>query len=483
MRRLVDLALQLVLLAGVLAPHAISAGPSYSCNSTDLPERLVDEIRGYAPVVRAIIERVMRGPERNQTYEELAKFVDRFGARIAGSQNLENAIDYMLALLARQGLDSVYTEDAEVPHWVRGNESAWLLKPRLQRLNILGLGGSVGTPPEGIVAPVLVVKSFDQLRANAAQARGKIVVFNEDYSSYTTTVAYREDGASAARQAGAVAALVRSVTPFSIGSPHTGWMTYRPNSGRIPSACITVEDAQFLERLQQRGKHALGDDFIYVIQLVMDARNLPHTMSRNTIAELRGSTSPDEVVLVSGHLDSWDVGQGAMDDGGGAFISWRALSLLRSLGLRPRRTLRCVLWTGEEEGIWGGRAYYKRHRAEAPNMNVVMESDMGTFKPLGLMLASSNPRARCMAKHVVDLMAAINATSLALGDDGPDTKQWVDSGVPGATLLNANEKYFYFHHTQGDTMTVEDPVNLDLCTAFWAATAFVFADLGERLPR
>uniref|UniRef100_A0A6B0VBK3 Carboxypeptidase Q n=1 Tax=Ixodes ricinus TaxID=34613 RepID=A0A6B0VBK3_IXORI len=474
----------LALLVGVLltcqaAGTSVPDHPPYSwCNnSTQLSDRLVAEIRGYGPVVAAIIERVMQGPEQNQTYEELANFVDRFGARMAGSRNLENAIDYVVALLERRGLDAVYTEEAEVPHWVRGNESAWLLKPRLQRLNILGLGGSVGTPPEGIMAPVLVVKSFDELRAKAHQARGKIVVFNEDYTSYPSTVAYREDGASAARQAGAVAALVRSVTPFSIGSPHTGWMTYgENNAARIPSACITVEDAEFLERLQQRGVEMK-------IQLVMDAKNLPHTTSRNTVAELRGSTVPDEVVLVSGHLDSWDVGQGAMDDGGGAFIAWRALAVLRSLGLRPRRTLRCVLWTGEEEGIWGGRAYYKRHQREAPNMNVVMESDMGTFRPLGLMLASANPTARCMAEHVLGLMGALNATRLRLGDDGPDTKQWVERGVPGATLDTANEKYFYFHHTDGDTMTVEDPVNLDLCTAFWAAVAFVFADLSERLPR
>ncbi|CAN7948834.1 unnamed protein product, partial [Ixodes pacificus] len=190
-----------------------------------------------------------------------------------------------------------------------------------------------------------------------------------------------------------------------------------------------------------------------------------------------------QVVLVSGHLDSWDVGQGAMDDGGGAFISWRALSVLRSLDLRPRRTLRSVLWTAEEQGNFGARAYYDRHQSEAPNMNIVMESDQGTFKPLGLALASSNPTARCMVKHVVDLMGAINATRLTLGEYGSDVEQWVHQGVPGGYLATADDTYFYFHHSEGDTMTVEDPVNLDLCTAFWAAVSFVFADLSERLPR
>ncbi|CAN7994342.1 unnamed protein product, partial [Ixodes hexagonus] len=451
----------------------------FGCHKKNiLSDRLAAEIRGYAPVVKTIIESVMYGPEQNQTYKELAKFVDRFGSRMAGSQNFENSIDYMANLLEGQGLDAVYTEEAEVPHWVRGREAAWLLKPRIKRLDILGLGGSVGTPSEGIVASVLVVRSFNELSANADQAKGKIVVFNEDYSGYSTTVAYRVHGASAAYRAGAVAALVRSVTPFSIGSPHTGWMSYGNITGRIPAASITIEDSELLQRFQQRGENIPA-----FLLSFLSVDNLPHTTSRNTIGEVRGWMHPEEVVLVSGHLDSWDVGQGAMDDGGGAFISWRALSLLRSLGLRPRRTLRCVLWTAEEEGIWGARAHFERHRSELPNLNVVMESDMGTFKPLGLVLSSSNPAARCITKHVVNLMDAINATVLLFGNDGPDLVPWVEQGVPAVSLHTANEKYFYFHHSEGDTMTVEDPVNLDLCTAFWAAVSFVFADLSERLPR
>ncbi|KAG0422807.1 hypothetical protein HPB47_001398 [Ixodes persulcatus] len=251
--------LECLVLLGILSSHAWALSPvsPYSCKSSQLPDKLVAEIRGYAPVVNAIIKRVMHGSERNRTYQELVKFVDKFGSRIAGSQNLENSIDYMVTLLSRQGLDAVYTEDAKVPHWERGEESAWLLKPRLQRLNMLGLGGSIGTPTGGIEASVLVVRSFDQLRANASKARGKIVVFNEDFSNYSTTVKYRVNGAAEAYQAGAVAALVRSVTPFSIASPHTGWMTYRKNTGRIPSACITVEDAELLERFQQSGKDLL----------------------------------------------------------------------------------------------------------------------------------------------------------------------------------------------------------------------------------
>ncbi|KAH6945964.1 hypothetical protein HPB50_010933 [Hyalomma asiaticum] len=457
------LQLLLLLAAGV----AWAADEVYTCNATQLlSSELIAEIRSYAPVVQTIIDYVLRGPERNRTYEELAKFVDRFGARISGSRNLENAIDYMVELLGRQGLDHVYTERVAVPHWVRGNESAWIVRPRMQRLNMLGLGGSVGTPPSGITAPVLV-------------ARGKVVVFDEEFSSYGRTVEYRENGAAVAERVGAVAALVRSVTPFSIGSPHTGWMNYDRGEPRIPCASITVEDAQLLRRLQDRGADVQ-------VHLIMDAQNLPLTTSRNTIAELKGTTMPNEVVLVSGHLDSWDVGQGAMDDGGGAFISWRALALLRTLGLRPRRTLRALLWTGEEEGVWGGRAYYERHGSQPEArrlLNLVMESDLGTFRPLGLKLAATDPRARCMVAEVLRLFGSINATRLTLGPDGPDIQPWVDAGVPGASLDTANKEYFYFHHTDGDAMTVEDPTNLDLCTALWAASAFIFADLSERLPR
>ncbi|XP_037500265.1 carboxypeptidase Q [Rhipicephalus sanguineus] len=472
--------LQLLLLLAAGAAWAADDQQVYTCNATQLlsPE-LVAEIRSYAPVVQSIIDYVLRGPERNRTYEELAKFVDRFGARISGSRNLENAIDYMVELLGRQELDRVYTERVAVPHWVRGNESAWIVRPRMQKLNMLGLGGSVGTSPNGITAPILVVRSFEELQSNASKARGKVVVFDEEFVSYGRTVEYRENGAAAAERAGAVAALVRSVTPFSIGSPHTGWMNYERGEPRIPCASITVEDAQLLRRLQDRGIEVH-------VHLIMDAQNLPLTTSRNTIAELKGTTMPDEVVLVSGHLDSWDVGQGAMDDGGGAFISWRALALLRRLGLRPRRTLRALLWTGEEEGVWGGRAYYERHggRPEARRLlNLVMESDLGTFRPLGLRLAATDPRARCMAAQVLRLFGSINATQLTLGPDGPDIQPWVDAGVPGASLDTANKEYFYFHHTDGDSMTVEDPTNLDLCTALWAASAFVFADLSERLPR
>ncbi|XP_049520785.1 LOW QUALITY PROTEIN: carboxypeptidase Q-like [Dermacentor silvarum] len=418
---------------------------------------------------------VVHGDEQNVTYEELATFVDTFGARPSGSKSLEDSIDYMLDVLRMHGLDSVHAEKAGVINWQRGHEEAWMMEPRMKRMDILGLGNSVPTPAGGITAPVLVVGSFKELEKKSRQ--GKIVVFNQEYVSYEDTVNYRTHGATAAAKAGAVAALVRSVTPLSINSPHTGYMEYDENTTRIPAASITVEDSELFARLQARGIEP-------VVKLVMRAKLLPPAVSRNTIAEIRGKSKPEEVVLLSGHLDSWDVGQGAMDDGAGAFISWRALAVLRRLGLKPRRTLRCVLWTGEEQGITGALDYFRRHFAREHHlMNLVMESDSGTFRPLGLGFSGSNGRARCIVAEVLRLFASINATQLALRASEADVSPWNEKGVPALSLSTANDKYFYFHHTEADTMSVLDRHELDLCTALWAAASYVFADLTIRLPR
>ena len=189
-----------------------------------------------------------------------------------------------------------------------------------------------------------------------------------------------------------------------------------------------------------------------------------------------------QVVLVSGHLDSWDVGQGAMDDGGGAFISWQALSVVRQLNLKPKRTMRMVLWTGEEEGLLGAQQYYNRHKANAGNFSLVMESDIGTFTPLGISFKGGKKAAAVM-KEIMTLLNPINASKLTVTEVDGDITFWIRDGVPGGSLDNANQKYFYFHHTNGDTMTVEDPDNLDLCAAVWAVVAYSVANLDDMLPR
>ncbi|KAG5856784.1 hypothetical protein ANANG_G00011550 [Anguilla anguilla] len=438
-------------------------------------EATVEEISGYAEVAQKIIDLAVYGDARNRSYEKLAKFTDTVGHRLSGSRNLEHAIEYMYNALTKDGLDNVHLEPVKIPHWVRGKESAVILRPRNHPLAILGLGSSVGTPREGIKAEVLVVKSFDELKQRASEAEGRIVVYNQPFVSYGETVKYRSSGAAEAAKVGAVASLIRSVTPFSINSPHTGWQDYEEGVPQIPTACITVEDAQLMARMAERGQKI-------VIHLTMGAQNLPDADSFNTVAEITGSKYPEQVVLISGHLDSWDVGQGAMDDGGGVAISWEALSLLKDLGLRPKRTVRAVLWSAEEPGGVGALQYYQRHKENISNINLVMESDLGTFRPRGIQF-SGKAQAQKIMGEVMKLLKPINATKLEGSAEGTDIQMWMDGGVPGASLLNDNSKYFWFHHTHGDTITVQDPEEMSLCSAVWAVVSYVIADLEEMLPR
>ncbi|XP_020601903.1 carboxypeptidase Q-like [Orbicella faveolata] len=440
-----------------------------------LSYQLKKEIVNHQDDANKIIDFLTKGPGKQQVYNRLATFVDTYGSRIAGSANLERAIDYMLDELDKDKLDNVHGEEVQVTHWVRGEESARMLLPRNYSIALLGLGGSVGTPPDGITAEVLVVRSFDELHDQASKAKGKIVVFNERWVDYETSVIYRTHGAAEVAKVGGVASLIRSVTPFSIYSPHTGWQDYEQGVEKIPTACITVEDAEMMARMAARGTKI-------VINLKMAAKTLPPAVSRNTVAEIKGSVYPEQVVLVSGHLDSWDVGQGAMDDGGGAFISWQALSVIRQLNLKPKRTMRMVLWTGEEEGLLGAEQYYNRHKENASNFSLVMESDIGTFMPEGISFTGGE-KAVAIMREVMSLLKPINVTNLRVENVGGDITFWVRDGVPGGVLDNANSKYFYFHHSNGDTMTVQDPDAMDLCAAVWAVVAYTVADLDELLPR
>lgn len=452
-----------------------------------LPDDLRAEIAAYQPVVNAIISAIVGGPYAGNVWLSLSTFIERFGPRMTGSAALERAIDGVLAEMSASGLENVHTEAAPVPRWERGFESASLVQPYAQRLNILGLGSSVGTPRGGIVAPVLAVRTFDEFAAlTAQQVDGHMVLFAPEWRSYGNTVAYRSRAASVAARKGAVAVLVRSVTPFSTGTPHTGQQTYEEGVRKIPAASVTVEDAEKMWTMCQRG-------VAVEVRLEMEARNFPEPVqSRNTIAEVQGSSSADQrreegpasVVVLAGHLDSWDVGNGAMDDAGGAFVAWKALEFLKALKLRPQRTLRAILWTGEEQGYVGAKAYREQHRdTEEQEFGFFMESDTGTFEPTGLAL-TGNDDAACVLAEVMALMGALNATALSRPSDGlSDVELWTEDGFPGASLVNRNDRYFWFHHSAGDSMLVQEPENLDKCTALFAAVAYVVADLSVEMPR
>ncbi|HSJ29988.1 MAG TPA: M28 family metallopeptidase [Longimicrobiales bacterium] len=408
-------------------------------------------------------------------FERLTTLVDRFGHRLSGSESLERALDWIIEEMRADGLANVRGEPVLVPHWVRGEESAELVSPRPRVLPMLGLGGSVATPAGGIEAEVLVVGSFEELERRAADARGRIVLFDVPFTTYGETVRYRTGGAVAAARAGAVASLLRSVGPYSMQTPHTGTMSYVDSVPRIPAAAITVEDAMQLHRMQDRGERV-------VVRLVMNARTLPDAQSRNVVAEIRGTEFPDEVVVLGGHIDSWDVGQGAMDDAGGSVAAWEAVRLMHELGMRPRRTVRVVLWTNEENGLRGGTAYRDQHRDELDDHVLAIESDAGVFKPLGFGFSGSDS-AYAMMRQIGSLLERIDAGEMVRGGGGADIGPIMELGVPGAGLNVDGTRYFWYHHSDADTIDKLDAREFNECVAALAVLAFIAADMPERLPR
>lgn len=287
---------------------------------------------------------------------------------------------------------------------------------------------------------------------------------------------YRNDGGAVAARKGAVAALVRSMGPVSIGSPHTGWQDYQSDADPIPFAAITLEDAYTLLSMQNRNETLR-------MHLEMNDKNYAPAISRNTIAELTGN-QPRPVVVVSGHLDSWDLGWAAMDDGGGSYISWKALELLKSLNLRPKRTIRSILWTAEESCYCGAVQYSQLfNETENEEFNYFIESDEGTYTPTGLDF-SGNEEAECIMREVMNLMTPLNATKFERGiSNGPDISVWHLRGFPSSSLLTKNDEYFWYHHTAGDSMLSENSDDLDKNCALFAAAAYVIADLSIDMPK
>jgi len=408
-------------------------------------------------------------------WNRLAEMTEKFGNRLSGTPPLEQAIDWVIARMKEDGLQNVRGERVMVPVWVRGVESAEMVRPRMQNLPMLGLGGSIATPPGGITADVLVVGSFSDLTAKAAQASGKIVLFDVPFTNYGETVQYRARGAVAAAKVGAVGALVRSVTPYSQRTPHTGGMSYDSTVRRIPAAAITVEDAEMIHRLVDRGEPVR-------VKLTMSATTLPDAPSRNVIGELVGSEKPDELVVFGGHIDSWDVGRGAMDDGGGVVVAWEAVRLLKRLGLRPKRTIRVVGWTNEENGGRGGQAYRDAHKAEVDKHVLAIESDGGVFRPQGFSFTGSDAALE-MLKQIALLLDRIDATAIVKGGGGADIGPIMALGVPGLGLNVDGTKYFWYHHTDADTIDKLDPNEMARCVATMAVMAYVAADMAETLPR
>src|SRR5258706_3192422 len=289
-------------------------------------------------------------------WQRLAELTDTYGSRLSGSDNLGRAIAWAAETMKKDGLDNVHTEKVMVPKWTRGRESAEIVDPPRHAINILGLGGTVPTPPGGLEAEVLVVESFNELRMRAADAKGRIVLFNQAFTNYADTVSYRTGSARAASAAGAVGVLGRSVGPVGLRTPKRGGVQYQADLPQIPAAAISGEDANRIARTTARGRKVR-------VHLYLEGHSEGDAESANVVAEIRGRERPEEIVVLGGHLDSWDVGAGASDDGVGCVITWEALRLMKKLGIQPRRTVRLVLWTNEENRTRGVPAYAQQDRS------------------------------------------------------------------------------------------------------------------------
>jgi len=360
-----------------------------------------------------------------------------------------------------------------VPHWVRGQESLEITSPRRHQVVMLGLGNSVGTPPEGVEAELLIVHNFQELDAAGPAVKGKIVLYNVPFTTYGETVRHRTSGASRAAALGAVASLVRSVGPSGLRLPHTGTLVYDEASPKIPSAAITTEDADRLQRMTDRGTKVR-------LRLKMEAQMLPDADSFNVVGEIRGRERPDEIVLVSGHFDSWDVGTGSTDDGGGCVVSWEALRLMKKLNLRPRRTIRVVLWTNEENGGRGGLTYRDRHAAELANHVLMFESDSGVFRPVGFGFTGSDG-GRTKVRDIATLLRGIQADRIGASGGGADIGPSVEAGKIPAMSLDVDGNYFLIHHTPADTIDKIDPMDMSRASGAIAVMAYVIAEMPDRL--
>ncbi|WP_420456749.1 M20/M25/M40 family metallo-hydrolase [Rubrivirga sp.] len=437
-----------------------------------------DPSERYAEATARIVEAALAD---SAAFDRVALLADTFGPRFTGTPALEAAIDQILAEMRADGLENVRGQPVTVPVWVRGAESATLVTPSGDiDLPMLGLGGSVGTP--GIEAEVLVVGSFDELTARVGEARGRIVLFDVPFTSYGETVPYRVGGASAAAEAGAVASLVRSVGPTGLSTPHTGVMRYADGDRQIPHAALTAEASGILRRIQDRGERP-------VVRLAMSAETRADGLSRNVIGELRGRERPDEVVILGGHLDSWDVGQGVHDDLAGCVVTWEAVALLNRLGLRPRRTVRVALWTNEENGLRGAETFRDSLGADVSHVQLALESDSGVFTPVGFGYGGSEAGRQMLAARVEplirDLLMAdseVGPAGITLGGGGADIGPLMRDGVPGLSLRTDNGDYFVYHHTPADTVDKLDPADVQRAVAATAVLIWVAAEMPERLP-
>ncbi|HJN77699.1 MAG TPA: M20/M25/M40 family metallo-hydrolase [Myxococcota bacterium] len=422
----------------------------------------------------AEVERIREAASQSDVaYRRLQTLCDDIGHRISGSDELERAIDWAHGLMREDGL-SVHTEPVQVPKWVRGEESARVVVPYQRDLQVLGLGMTVAGE---LRAEVVAVSSWEELEAlDDSAIEGRIVLYDVPFTTYGETVQYRGKGPVEAAKRGAVAVLIRSVTSQSLQTPHTGGTGYEDDVPKIPAAALTIEDATWIHRLLDQGSTV-------EVELTLSGEHHGMVESRNLIGELPGTELPDEVVVVGCHIDSWDVGQGAQDDGAGCLIAWESVRLLRELDMVPRRSVRVVLFTNEENGLGGGRNYAEVHADELVDHQALLESDTGNGLAGGFRLDTSG-LSEANALRTQGLVAELGELldgHITLGHAGADIGPSARGGVPGLGLAHDASTYWPIHHTHADTFDKIVEEDLQANIGMMAAAVWVLAEMEERL--
>jgi carboxypeptidase Q len=422
-------------------------------------------------------------------YRQLTHLTENIGPRPTGSPQASAAAEYVAAELRKLGLE-VRLQPVTVPHWVRGAETAALVEyPGMvpgttQKIVLTALGGSSSTPADGLTADVVTVDTFEELQAlGHDKVAGKIVLFNElfdkekaaaglAFAAYGEAVRYRGAGAKAAADLGAVAALVRSVGDADYRLPHTGFSF----PAGIPAAAVTAEDADLIVHLAAEGKVRM--------HLTLTPQKLPDETSYNVIADLKGSEHPEQIVVISGHLDSWDLGTGAIDDGAGVVMAMQTAEVLQRLHLRPARTLRVIAWMDEETGGSGSRAYTAEYSNDFPHYIAAIESDSGAAHPLGFEVKIT-PAAIDALRPVQGVLQSIGATVLqpTTFSPGADIEAMSEAGVPAFGVMQDGRTYFHYHHSAADTLDKVVPSELRENAAAMAVLAYALSNMKDPLPR
>lgn len=475
----------------------IAFGQNQSSNPPSLLDRLNAIISGgksvWTPEQIATMVRLRDAAMRDPyALIELRHLTDNIGPRLAGSPQAQHAVEWVASQMRDLGAE-VTLEKTMVPHWVRGVETAEMVSwpgqtpGTKQKIVLTALGGSVATPREGLTAEVVVVKDWQELRAlPPGAAKGKILLFNHPFdkelaavgnggAAYGGTVIYRGAGPIAGAAAGAAAVLVRSGGGADYRLAHTGLTMYAPDVPKIPAAAATAEDAELLAHLAGQGPVKL--------HLTLTPQTLPDAQSYNVIADWKGTEHPEQIVIVSGHLDSWDLATGAIDDGAGIAVSMQAIHLLNELGIHPRRTIRFVAWMAEEEGSQGAAAYLADHKNDLANHMGAIESDLGADHPSGISYAGK-PALQDWLRPVAQVLSATGASVVdASGDTGSDIEGLAQHGIPTFAPIQDSRFYFNYHHTAADTFDKVDPQHLNENAAAMAVLAYALADSPEPAPR